>query len=67
VLVHPKVVAAATGSTLGGSVSVIVVWLIRLHGIDVPHEVAGAITVLAGATIAALAGYFTPTPPAKGL
>lgn len=60
--IHPKVYAAAAGSTLGGSVSVLVVWIIRLQGIDVPHEVAGSITVLSGAAIAAASGWLIPSP-----
>lgn len=53
--IHPKVVAG----TFGGGLSVILVWILGVVGVDVPAEVASAITAL----ISGLFGYLQPSDP----
>lgn len=48
----PKVQAAGAA----GAVTVILVWIVGLLGVDIPPEVASAFTTL----IAAAAGWLTP-------
>jgi hypothetical protein len=50
--VNPKVVASGAA----GALTVLVVYLLSLVGVDVPTEVAAAITVI----IAFVAGYLRP-------
>ena len=52
--ISPKVVA----STIGSAAVVIVCWLVSLAGVDVPIEVAAALTVIA----TFLCGYFKIDP-----
>ena len=61
---HPKVIAATTGSVLGGACATLLIWAIRLHGVEVPHEVAGAINTVSAAIVAAISGYTIPSPAA---
>ena len=51
-LPEKKVTAAA----LAGAVATILVWILHLTGIDIPPEVAAAITTI----LAAVAGYLAP-------
>jgi hypothetical protein len=43
--VHPKVAAGG----IAGSVTILLVWIAGLFGLDVPAEVASAFTVIVGA------------------
>lgn len=45
---HPKVVAGTTA----GALSIVLVWTLAQAGIDMPNEVAQALTVLIGAIAA---------------
>lgn len=45
-----------TAATLAGAIVTILIWILRLANIDVPAEVAAAITTL----LAAVAGYLAP-------
>lgn len=55
--VHPKVKAAATGGTLAGAASVVLVWLLGVSGLEVPPEVASALTTLMAGAFAFVTGY----------
>lgn len=52
--VHPKVAAAGAA----GAVTIILVWAVSLAGVDVPPEVASAVTTL----LAFAAGYIKKGP-----
>jgi putative flippase GtrA len=53
---RPKVAAAG----IAGAITTIVIWILNsLLGVEVPPEVAAAITTV----LAFLAGYFTPQSP----
>lgn len=45
-----------TAATLAGAIVSITVWLLHLTGVDIPAEVAAAITTV----LAAVAGYLAP-------
>jgi hypothetical protein len=45
-----------TAATLAGAVVTIVVWILKLSGVDLPAEVATAITTV----LVAVAGYMAP-------
>jgi hypothetical protein len=45
-----------TAATLAGAIVTIVIWILRLAHVDVPPEVAAAITTI----LAAVAGYLAP-------
>ena len=45
-----------TAATLAGAIVSIAVWIMHLTGIDIPAEVAAAITTV----LAAVAGYLAP-------
>jgi hypothetical protein len=45
-----------TAATLAGAIATILVWVLHLAGVDVPSEVAAAITTV----LAAIAGYLAP-------
>jgi len=45
-----------TAATLAGAVVTILVWVLHLTGVDIPSEVAAAITTV----LAAVAGYMAP-------
>lgn len=52
--IHPKVAA----SGIAGAVTVVLVWVLSMFGIDMPAEVASACTLI-GTTVG---GYLTPSP-----
>ena len=45
-----------TAAALAGAVATILVWILHLTGVDIPPEVAAAITTI----LAAAAGYLAP-------
>jgi hypothetical protein len=45
-----------TAATLAGAIATIIVWVLHLLGVDMPAEVAAAITTV----LAAVAGYMAP-------
>jgi hypothetical protein len=45
-----------TAATLAGAIVTILIWVLRVAGIDIPAEVAAAITTI----LAAAAGYVAP-------
>lgn len=45
-----------TAATLAGAVVTILVWVLKLSGVDIPAEVATAITTI----LVAVAGYLAP-------
>jgi hypothetical protein len=45
-----------TAATLAGAIATILVWVLHLFGVDMPAEVAAAITTV----LAAVAGYMAP-------
>lgn len=45
-----------TAATLAGAIATILVWVLHLTGVDIPAEVAAAITTI----LAAVAGYMAP-------
>jgi hypothetical protein len=45
-----------TAATLAGAIATILVWVLHLFGVDMPSEVAAAITTV----LAAVAGYMAP-------
>jgi hypothetical protein len=45
-----------TAATLAGAVVTILVWVLKLAGVDIPVEVAAAITTI----LVAVAGYLAP-------
>ena len=55
--VNPKVQAAGWA----GAVTILLVWVAGLFGLDVPPEAASAFTVL----VSAVAGYVVPVRPAE--
>lgn len=55
--IHPKVAA----SGIAGAVTLILVWVLSLFGVDMPAEVASACTVI-GTTVG---GYLAPSPPTR--
>ena len=56
--IHPKVSAFVQGGALGSCVTVILVWILGMHGIVVPNEVAQAFTGLFGGIIGFFFAYF---------
>lgn len=61
--VHPRVKAAATGGTVAGAASVVLVWLLGASGLEVPPEVASALTTLMAGAFAFVAGYRRTVAP----
>lgn len=59
---RPKAVGATSGSAVGGALATLIVWILGLNHITVTPEAAAAMTVLGGVLVAALGGYFTPSP-----
>lgn len=55
--VNPKVAAGG----LAGGITIILVWVAGLAGLDVPPEVASAFTVL----VSSVAGYVKKAPPER--
>jgi hypothetical protein len=55
---HPKVVAASAGAGAAGAATVVLIWMVSLIGVEVPPEVASAITTLLSAGAAYAGGYF---------
>jgi hypothetical protein len=45
-----------TAATLAGAIVTILIWILHLTGVDIPSEVAAAITTV----LAAVAGYMAP-------
>ncbi|HEY0538044.1 MAG TPA: hypothetical protein VGD53_06730 [Actinoallomurus sp.] len=45
-----------TAATLAGAIATILVWILHLTGVDIPSEVAAAMTTV----LAAVAGYMAP-------
>jgi hypothetical protein len=45
-----------TAATLAGAIVTILIWVLRVAGIDIPAEVAAAITTI----LATVAGYVAP-------
>jgi hypothetical protein len=45
-----------TAATLAGAIATILIWVLHLTGVDMPSEVAAAITTV----LAAVAGYLAP-------
>lgn len=60
--IHPKVTSTAGGSAVGSAITVIVVWLCKIHGFIIPDDVAQALTVLFGFIVGIGTGYATPSP-----
>lgn len=61
--IHPKVVASAQGSTLGGAIALILVWILNTYaGANIPAEVGVAIGTVLSAGIGFLAGYCKVDP-----
>jgi hypothetical protein len=54
---HPKVTAAAQGAGAAGAITVVLVWVGSLFNVDVPPEVASAVTTLLATGAAYWAGY----------
>lgn len=52
----PKVVAATTGASITGSVTVVLVYILGQLGVDLPPEVSSAVTTILGAAGALVAG-----------
>lgn len=57
---QPKVKAATGGAGAAGAITVVLVWVLSMFGVDVPPEVASALTTLIAAAGAFLAGYYKP-------
>jgi len=55
--VHPKVKASAAGGGIAGALTVIMVYIASLLGVDLPPEVASAITTLLTVFVGFAAGY----------
>lgn len=49
--------ASTGGATLAGGLTVIIVWLASLAGVDIPAEVGSGITVVLGAIGALVGGW----------
>ena len=58
--IHPKVQAAAVGAGFAGAVTTIAVWIMESQGLDVPAEVAAAITTIISALVGFASGYQKP-------
>lgn len=60
--VHPKVAAATQGTTLGGALALIIVWLLNTYAhADIPPEIGMAIGTVFSAVIGFMAGYLQPS------
>ena len=46
--VGPVTLSAAAGTTAAGALTTLLVWVLNMLGVDVPSEVAAALTVLIG-------------------
>jgi hypothetical protein len=58
---HPKVVASAQGSTVGGALALILVWALNTYtNAKIPAEVGVAIGTIFSAVLAFAAGYCKP-------
>lgn len=60
--IHPKVIAGTSTTVIAGAVTAIGVYVLKVNGVDIPSEVASAMTVLIAAALGAVAGYLTPSP-----
>lgn len=59
--VGPITTASTAGAGIAGAATVLIVWGLNAAGVDVPAEVAQAITVLLAAVGALLAGWLAPS------
>lgn len=59
--VGPITTASTAGAGIAGAATVLIVWGLTSAGVDVPAEVAQAITVLLAAAGALLAGWLAPS------
>ena len=57
----PVTTSATAGAGIAGAATVLIVWGLSAAGVDVPAEVAQAITVLIAAAGALLAGWLAPS------
>jgi len=66
--VSNKVVAATTGTGIAGSLTMILTYLVQvIWKVELPAEVALAISTVISTAAAGFAGYLTPHgPPANG-
>lgn len=64
-VIHPKVSATTLGGVVGAAVADLIVWGLSLHGVQIPTNVENDISIIAGAVIAFIAGWITPSPAAK--
>jgi len=53
----PVTQAATGGATLAGAITVVLVWIVGLNGVEIPEVVAGAITVIIAALGALVGGW----------
>jgi hypothetical protein len=59
-MIHPKTAVGATFGGIGGSLSLIVAWILSLYGITVPSDVQGAISCIATIAFGFVGSYFAP-------
>ena len=60
-MIAPKTWAATGGSTSAGAFTIILVWMLhQFFKIDIPNEVAQAITMILASCGAFAAAYFAP-------
>lgn len=61
--IHPKVVASAQGTTAGGALALILVWILNTYAhAAIPDEIAMAIGTVFSAVLGFLAGYLKAEP-----
>jgi hypothetical protein len=66
---HPKMVAGVAGTTVGGALALITVWVLGLGGIPVPTDVTISFSTVFNVLVGGVAAYLTPSPaapPPKG-
>lgn len=59
--IGPVTTSATAGAGIAGAATVLIVWGLNASGVDVPAEVAQAITVLLAAAGALVAGWLAPS------
>lgn len=61
--IHPKTWTGASGAGLGGSLAIVLVWILSLCGVQVPDAVGQALATIMAVVVGFIASYLAPSEP----
>lgn len=62
--IHPKTWNGASGAGIGGSLAIVLVWVLSLFGVQVPDAVGQALATIMAVVVGFIASYLAPSEPA---